>query len=317
MIVFLLLGCQVIDKQHEILENKAHNLNMTEQFLDYERGQIFGWVEIEDDQNPHQEPLVLIHGFGGDGLWTWGSNIDALAKDYRLIIPDLLWFGRSYAEAEPSLQEQSDAVWSFIQQYTQNEKVHIMGISYGGFVSLQLIQDHGSHLQSVIVVDSPGGNFDDQAIEELNERFQVSDPTELFVPTKPEQIQNLLELCMFKPVPPIPKRLLKQIYERDFSIWQDQRRALLSELPNNRNRYLTYEDPVPPMLIIWGEYDEVFPVEFGTKLSSDFQAELFVISNTRHAPNIERPKIFEKKVLEFLNRNSNHELHYKKQQNSD
>ena len=55
MIVFLLLGCQVIDKQHEILEKKSHNLNMTEQSLDYKRGQIFGWVEIEDDQDPHQE----------------------------------------------------------------------------------------------------------------------------------------------------------------------------------------------------------------------------------------------------------------------
>ena len=44
-----------------------------------------------------------------------------------------------------------------------------------------------------------------------------------------------------------------------------------------------------------------FPVEFGQKLSADFDAELFVIPNTRHAPNIERPKLFEKKVLNFYN----------------
>ena len=57
------------------------------------------------------------------------------------------------------------------------------------------------------------------------------------------------------------------------------------------------------MLIIWGEHDEVFPLEFGQKLSADFDAELFVIPNTRHAPNIERPKLFEKR---FAILQSNH-----------
>ena len=69
----------------------------------------------------------------------------------------------------------------------------------------------------------------------------------------------------------------------------------MAELPQNRDRYLDFEGQAPPMLIIWGEHDEVFPIEFGQKLSTDFDAELFVIPNTRHAPNIERPKLFEKR----------------------
>ena len=39
------------------------------------------------------------------------------------------------------------------------KKFPIMGVSYGGFVALQLVQDHSSELQSVIIVDSPGGEF--------------------------------------------------------------------------------------------------------------------------------------------------------------
>lgn len=303
------IGCHVIDKQHEILEHKAKQVHMTEEIVKNSDGQVFGWVEQDDDSQP---TLVLIHGFGGDGLWTWGSNIETLAKDFRIILPDLLWFGSSYSDSTPSLQNQADEIWNFIQAHTNpHEKISIMGVSYGGFVALQLVQDHSSELQSVIIVDSPGGNFDDQAISELNQRFHISDPSELFVPTQPKQIQRLLDLCMFKPIPPLPQRMLTQIYERDFSKFHEQKRDLLAELPQNRDRYLHFEGQAPPMLIIWGEHDEVFPVEFGQKLSTDFDAELFVIPNTRHAPNIERPKLFEKKVLEFLQ--SNHELHYKKQ----
>ena len=108
-----------------------------------------------------------------------------------------------------------------------------MGVSYGGFVALQLVQDHSSELQSVIIVDSPGGNFDDH-ISELNLRFHISDPSELFVPTQPKQIQRLLDLCMFKPIPPLPQRVLTQIYERDFSKFHEQKRDLLVELPQNK-----------------------------------------------------------------------------------
>ena len=311
MNVFFLLSisCQVIDKQHEILERKAKQLDMKEEIIHNSTGHVFGWIE-QNDKN--QQILVLIHGFGGDGLWTWGSNIDSFAKDYRIILPDLLWFGGSYSDIKPSLQNQADEIWNYIEAHKKShEKVSIMGVSYGGFVALQLVQDHSSELQSVIIVDSPGGNFDDQAISELNQRFHISDPADLFVPTQPEQIQRLLDLCMFKPIPPLPQRMLTQIYERDFSTFHEQRRNLLAELPKNRDQYLKYEGPTPPMLVVWGEQDEVFPVEFGQKLSSDFDAELFVIPNTRHAPNIEKPKVFEKKVLEFLQ--SNNELHYKKQ----
>ena len=183
---------------------------------------------------------------------------------------------------DPSLQNQADEIWNYIRAHTEShEKVSIMGVSYGGFVALQLVQDHSTELQSVIIVDSPGGNFDDQAISDLNQRFHISDPAELFVPTQPEQIQRLLDLCMFKPIPPLPQRMLMQIYERDFSTFHEQRRSLLAELPKNRDRYLNFQGQIPPMLVVWGEYDEVFPVEFGQKLSSDFDAELFIISNTR------------------------------------
>src|SRR5215813_10353528 len=42
------------------------------------------------------EPLLLLHGFtGAGGDWTYLFDLDALARRYRLIIPDARGHGRS------------------------------------------------------------------------------------------------------------------------------------------------------------------------------------------------------------------------------
>ncbi|GKA92148.1 alpha/beta hydrolase fold-1, partial [Tanacetum coccineum] len=47
-----------------------------------------------------------------------------------------------------------------------------------------------------------------------------------------------------------------------------------------------------PTLIIWGENDEIFPLELGNRLKSHLgdSAELVVLKKTGHAINMEQPK---------------------------
>jgi pimeloyl-ACP methyl ester carboxylesterase len=54
--------------------------------------------------------VMLIHGFGGDGPTSWGRVMAALAKQHQVLVPDLLWFGRSHAAIYPALQAQADAL---------------------------------------------------------------------------------------------------------------------------------------------------------------------------------------------------------------
>ena len=56
-------------------------------------------------------------------------------------------------------------------------------------------------------------------------------------------------------------------------------------------------------LLVWGEHDPLFPVEVGERLAHSLErSELVVIPNTRHAPNVEEPRLFNDIVLEFLKR---------------
>jgi pimeloyl-ACP methyl ester carboxylesterase len=40
------------------------------------------------------KPLILLHGFGA-GMWVWEKQIDALSRDYRVYVIDLIGHGFS------------------------------------------------------------------------------------------------------------------------------------------------------------------------------------------------------------------------------
>ena len=54
-------------------------------------------------------------------------------------------------------------------------------------------------------------------------------------------------------------------------------------------------------LVVWGDNDPLFGLGVARRLVSALPAaELVVLDNTRHAPNVERPAPFNAAVLEFL-----------------
>ncbi|NOY28461.1 MAG: alpha/beta hydrolase [Oligoflexia bacterium] len=174
-------------------------------------------------------PLVLVHGFGGDGLTTWAKQIDILSQTHTLIIPDLLWFGDSTAVGlEPTLDLQVDTMMDLLDQL-HVARFDIAGISYGGFVALLLSQRYADRVDHVVIVDSPGPVFDAADQQAMNQRLGVDDPADVFVPQTPQDVGRLLSLV--RPHgPAIPRFVLRDIQRAYFLCDQDQHRALLTNL---------------------------------------------------------------------------------------
>ncbi|KAF8019771.1 hypothetical protein BT93_G0457 [Corymbia citriodora subsp. variegata] len=57
-----------------------------------------------------------------------------------------------------------------------------------------------------------------------------------------------------------------------------------------------------PTLLVWGELDQIFPLELGHRLKRHIgdSAELVVIKNAGHAVNLEKPKEFIMHLKLFL-----------------
>jgi pimeloyl-ACP methyl ester carboxylesterase len=84
-------------------------------------------------------PLVLIHG--GHGAWThWIRNIEALARHFRVIVPDLAGFGDSAdfaaaAHAPERLELLVESLRLGVEHLVPQGPVHLAGFSFGGAIA--------------------------------------------------------------------------------------------------------------------------------------------------------------------------------------
>lgn len=250
-----------------------------------------------DNQKETQKPAILfIHGFGGDGKVSWFKQVKDFYEDYRVIVPDLLWFGNSYSSAQPTLMSQIGAMNTLLQELNV-DKVHVVGISYGGFIALGMAKEYPELLSSLVIVNSPGAVIKDEEIDRFCRDVGVRDVKEAFIPKDAAGVKRLLDFSFYKK-PLIPSRLLDQVLETYFSKHPEQQAQLLDELPSNRGRMSGGIDV--PAKIIWGIEDEIFHVYDAYALKKEIGAELKVIKKAGHALPGEQPKAFNEALRVFI-----------------
>ncbi|KAG2643256.1 uncharacterized protein LOC120678793 [Panicum virgatum] len=94
--------------------------------------------------------VVLLHGFAGDGIFTWALQVGALAKQYDVYAPDLLFFGGSVSPAggrSPAFQAQCVAA---ALRSLGVERCAVVGFSYGGFVAFRMAEAQPGLVASVV-----------------------------------------------------------------------------------------------------------------------------------------------------------------------
>ncbi len=99
------------------------------------------------------KPLIIIHG-GSDGASAWQQNIEALAKNYTVYVPDLPGFGLS------ELKEGSysaPAMVDFVNAFARTQgltKFHLMGHSYGGGIAVHFALRYPAKIIKLVLVSS-------------------------------------------------------------------------------------------------------------------------------------------------------------------
>ncbi|MCB9744270.1 MAG: alpha/beta hydrolase [Alphaproteobacteria bacterium] len=293
----LLGGCGSVAVEQSIarMHKHADAIGLTEKSL------AVGEATVSYRIGGEGPPLMLIHGFGGDGVSTWLPQLEALAAQRTLIVPDLLWFGGSASEGPRTLTHQAEALIGVLDAEGIDE-VELMGVSYGGFVTMKIVQLQPARVRRMIIVDSPGGVFSDEDITAMARRFGGETAADVFVPTGPDGARTLIDLCFYDP-PWLPGFVYDDIYEQVFSRNHEQLAELLDDLPRQRDDFYDFDwAGAPERLLIWGEFDRVFPVSEARELAEVSGAELVVIERTAHGPNFEEPERFNEVVLGFLAR---------------
>jgi pimeloyl-ACP methyl ester carboxylesterase len=248
-------------------------------------------------------PLLLLHGFGADAEVQWASQVRALARRHRLVIPDLFYFGGSRPHT-PSfhLDDQLGMVLELMDRL-RLERFDVVGISFGGFVAFELAARFGERVGRVVISNSPGHVLSHEDHEAMLARLGVGEVSDLLVPSRASIVRDLIGIAFHRP-PRLPEVAVRDAFRHFFRHDADERRKVMRRLtarieePGLETRRIARET-----LVLWGEHDRVFPATIGRRLAAAIgeHARLHVIPGTAHAPNQEKPREYNRVLLEFLN----------------
>ncbi len=101
------------------------------------------------------EVLLLIHGMAGSSD-AWRELIPRLAKNYRVVAPDLIGHGQS---TKPRGDYSLGAFAVFLRDFLDElgiARATIVGHSLGGGVAMQFIYQHPDYCERIILISSGG-----------------------------------------------------------------------------------------------------------------------------------------------------------------
>jgi pimeloyl-ACP methyl ester carboxylesterase len=97
---------------------------------------------------------VLVHGLGGTGAAVWKHQAEELARDFRVVVPDLRGAGESPKPPGPySLQDFVDDLHGLVERLEL--PVALVGHSFGGSIVLEYAAQHPNGVSAVVAVGAP------------------------------------------------------------------------------------------------------------------------------------------------------------------
>ncbi|OGN98130.1 MAG: hypothetical protein A2Y89_07110 [Chloroflexi bacterium RBG_13_51_18] len=235
------------------------------------------------------EPLVVIHGGGGDAR-TWWRNIRELSGKYTVYAPDLPGYGGSQPLGGkyyvPELSE-------FVEKFTRSlglEKFSIMGHSLGGGVALDYALKFPLKIKKLILVSS------------LCLGREIAFWVRFF--SLPAFISSLgaLMVWFFKSI----KWLIKYLNPAEYIMpLSPASMSIGGSISNFQQQTLVLEKQLPeikmPTLLVWGSRDPVVPVKQAyraARVIPDCRVEVF--KNRGHNVHRDELKKFSRIITDFL-----------------
>jgi len=258
-----------------------------ENFIDVDGNKI-RFLETGHSKNT----LVLVHGLGASAE-RWNKVIPFFAKDYHLIVPDLIGFGLS---DKPLVDYTTDFFSEFLNKFLESngiENPYIIGSSLGGQVTAEYASKY-TNLSKLTLV-SPSGVMK-QSTPALDAYIMAA-----LYPNEPNA-KNAFEMMEGSGIEADPE-IVESFIER--MKMPNAKMAFMSTILGLKNAEIIttkLQTINVPTLIIWGSDDPVIPLKHADGFVSSIKdCRFYRMDGCGHTPYVQSPKEFSEIVLDFLN----------------
>jgi 2-hydroxymuconate-semialdehyde hydrolase len=253
---------------------------------------------LDSEVDPGGGTVLLIHGSGpGVSAWAnWRLTLPDLARDFRVIAPDLTGFGFSErVESSYTLSGWTAHALGVIDAL-ELDQVHVVGNSFGGSIALSLAIHHSSRVRRLGLMGAVGLPF---------EITPGLDAVWGYEPSV-EAMRDLLRIFTATPAPGLDE-LARLRY--DASVRPGVHEAYATMFPAPRQQWvnaLAHADEElaaiqSPTIIFHGREDRVIPLETSLRMLHLIpDAQLHVFGNCGHWTQIEHAQDFSRILRPFL-----------------
>lgn len=240
------------------------------------------------------KPLVLLHG--GHGSWLhWILNVEALAQEHRVYVPDMPGFNDSTDlpdSAVPGLEGLSDALQEGLAVLLEPiQELNLAGFSFGGLVAAHLVTQL-SAVSRLVLLGPAGHGLQRRQTEALVDWRKQPDASSRRLALR----QNLGSFMLHSQASISPLAL--DIHEQSCVHTRFKSKAI--SRAGNLPELLQQIDV--PMLMLWGQHDvTAYPDQVAETLQqSRANRDWCLISDAGHWVQFERAQEVNELMLSWL-----------------
>jgi pimeloyl-ACP methyl ester carboxylesterase len=240
-------------------------------------------------------PLILLHGLWG-GANEWLPVVGALSESHRVIAMDFLGF---HGSAKPDAEYHNALLSQFLAGFIAAldlQDVILMGHAMGANTASYTAVHHPERIRALVLVDGAGYRNPNRDLAQAPSAAMISFARSA-TGSDLAATRGLLERRV------ADKSLVtEQWVEEAFSMWLGSAQAIRDMLREGGDVSEEEMREIDiPVLVVWGAEDKVYSPDFGTRLTTDIgNAELHIIENSGHLPQMEQTEAFLGAVLPFI-----------------
>jgi pimeloyl-ACP methyl ester carboxylesterase len=256
-------------------------------------GQKIQYLEAGAASNP---AVILLHGLGGD-MSNWAMTIPALSGKYHVYVPDQIGFGKS---DKPVTNYRVAMLVEFLDVFCKKlgvQKPTIVGNSLGGWTAAAFAIAHPENVDKIVLVDAAGYTSKRWGGPEMTKETLAA-----LNPSTTEGFKRLFGVILYN------KAMLTDQFVEN-ALTNKLKRGDGYTINSFIESFVRGEDFLDgktkeikaPTLVIWGKNDGLTLLGMGKAFAEDIPgAQLVVIDNCGHVPQMEKPAEFNSALLKFL-----------------